>query len=194
MVLFLSFLWLSNIPLYICTTFSLSIYLLMGIQVASGLGYCKQCCYEHWGACVFPDQRFLGRSAQEWDCWIIWQLDFQFFKEPAYCLPQWLHQFTFPPTTQEGSFSSTPSLAFIICRLFNDGYKRGLFKLQQENCAICLYRHMYVYVYLINMMCLCFQMAWPRSLGIEATNDFKLQSLGVKKLLIPFKSGWVNIC
>ena len=35
MALFRSFLWLRDIPLYICTTSSLSIYLLMGIQVVS---------------------------------------------------------------------------------------------------------------------------------------------------------------
>ena len=35
MTQFRSFLWLTNIPLYICTTTSLSIRLLMGIQVAS---------------------------------------------------------------------------------------------------------------------------------------------------------------
>ena len=28
-----------------------------------------------------------------------------------------MHQFTFPPTVQEGSFFSTPSPAFIVCRL-----------------------------------------------------------------------------
>ena len=38
----------------------------------------------------------------------------------AYYSPQWLHQFTFLPTVQEGSFSSTPSPAYIICRLFDD--------------------------------------------------------------------------
>ena len=36
--------------------------------------------------------------------------------------PWWLHQFTSPPTVQEGSLFSTPSLAFIICRLFLAGY------------------------------------------------------------------------
>ena len=34
----------------------------------------------------------------------------------------WLYHFTFPPTVEEGSFLSTHSLAFIICRLFDDGY------------------------------------------------------------------------
>ena len=32
-----------------------------------------------------------------------------------------LYQFIFPPTVQEHSLFSTPSLAFIICRLFDDG-------------------------------------------------------------------------
>ena len=45
-----------------------------------------------------------------------------FFKESLYHLPQWLYQFTFPPTVQEGSLFSTPSPAFIVCRLFDDGH------------------------------------------------------------------------
>ena len=43
------------------------------------------------------------------------------FKESTYRLPQWLYQFTFPPTVQEHSLFSTPSLAFIVCRHFDDG-------------------------------------------------------------------------
>ena len=34
----------------------------------------------------------------------------------------WPHQFTFPPTVQEGSHLSTPSPALVSCRLFNDGH------------------------------------------------------------------------
>ena len=45
-------------------------------------------------------------------------LCFQFLKEPTYCFPQWLYQFTFPPTVEQGSFSSTPSPAFVIRRLW----------------------------------------------------------------------------
>ena len=45
-----------------------------------------------------------------------------FFKESPYCLPLWLYQFTFPPAMQEGSLLSTPSSAFIVCRLFDDGH------------------------------------------------------------------------
>ena len=33
-----------------------------------------------------------------------------------------LYQFTFPPTVQECSLFSTPSLEFIVCRLFDDGH------------------------------------------------------------------------
>ena len=67
------------------------------------LGYCEQCCYEHRGACIFLNYSFVWIYAQEWDCWIIWQLYFQCFEEPPYCFPQWLHQLTFSPTVQEGS-------------------------------------------------------------------------------------------
>ena len=37
-----------------------------------------------------------------------------FFEESPYCLPQWLYQFTFPPTVQEGSIFSTPSPALFM--------------------------------------------------------------------------------
>ena len=43
-----------------------------------------------------------------------------FLKESPYSSPYWLYQFAFPPTVQEGCFFSTPSPAFIICRLFGD--------------------------------------------------------------------------
>ena len=45
-----------------------------------------------------------------------------FFKESPYHLPWWLYQFTFPPTVQEHSLFSTPSPAFNICRLLDDGH------------------------------------------------------------------------
>ena len=45
-----------------------------------------------------------------------------FFKESPYHLPQWLYQFTFPPTVQEGSLFSTPFPGFIVCKLFDDGH------------------------------------------------------------------------
>ena len=45
-----------------------------------------------------------------------------FLKESPCCFPWWLYQFTFPPTVQECSLYSTPSPAFIVCRLFDDGH------------------------------------------------------------------------
>ena len=47
---------------------------------------------------------------------------FQLFKEAACCSPQWLYQFTFPPTMQEGSLFCTPSPAFLVCRFFDDSH------------------------------------------------------------------------
>ena len=38
-------------------------------------GYDKQCCDEHWGACVSFRSGFLGVYAQKWDCWVILCLD-----------------------------------------------------------------------------------------------------------------------
>ena len=63
-----------------------------------------------------------GWYAQQWDCWVVWQFYSQFFKESPLCSPQWLYQFAFPPTVEEGSLFSTPSPAFIVCRLFDDGH------------------------------------------------------------------------
>ena len=39
------------------------------------------------------------------------------FRRHPYCFPPWLDQLTFPPTRLEGSLYSTPSPAFLICRL-----------------------------------------------------------------------------
>ena len=50
-------------------------------------GYYKQCCDEHWGACVSFNSGFLSVFAQQWDCWVIRQFYFQFFKESPHCSP-----------------------------------------------------------------------------------------------------------
>ena len=63
MTQFCSFLWLSNIPLYICTTSSLSIHR-WAFRSLPWPGYCKYCCNEHWGACVFLNYGFLWVYAQ----------------------------------------------------------------------------------------------------------------------------------
>ena len=49
-------------------------------------GY-KQCCDEHWGTCVSFPSGFLSVYAQQWDCWIIRHVYFQFFKESPHCSP-----------------------------------------------------------------------------------------------------------
>ena len=54
-----SFLWLSNIPLCICTTAFLSIHLLMTSRLLPCPGYYKQCCDEHWGTHVSFNSGFL---------------------------------------------------------------------------------------------------------------------------------------
>ena len=53
-------------------------------------GYCKQCCNEHWDACVSFNSGFLGVYAQQWDCWVVWQFYFQLFKESPHCSPVFL--------------------------------------------------------------------------------------------------------
>ena len=50
-------------------------------------------------------------------------LFFIFLKEPPYFSPQWLYQFTFPPTVQEGSLLFTPSPAFTVCGFCDGGLK-----------------------------------------------------------------------
>ena len=45
-----------------------------------------------------------------------------FFKKSPYHLPYQLYQFTFPPTVEKHSLFFTPSSAFIVCRLFDDGH------------------------------------------------------------------------
>ena len=81
------------------------------------LAYCEQCNCKHRGTYIFLNYTFLQIYVQKWDCWIIWQLYFQFFKEPPYCFPQQLHQFTISPIVQEGYLFSKPDSAF-ICRVF----------------------------------------------------------------------------
>ena len=50
-------------------------------------GSYKQCCDEHWGTRVSFPSGFLSVYAQQWDCWMIRQFYFQFFKESPHCSP-----------------------------------------------------------------------------------------------------------
>ena len=65
----------NNISLYICTTSSLSILLLMDIYVASmsWLLGCFHVLLQWTMRCMCPFGLWLSPvPAQEWDCWIIW--------------------------------------------------------------------------------------------------------------------------
>ena len=55
------FLWVSNIPLCVCTTAFSSACLLMDTGLLPYLGYCTQCCNEHRGA-LFCQISVLGLS------------------------------------------------------------------------------------------------------------------------------------
>ena len=41
---------------------------------------------EHWSTCVSFNSGFFSVYAQQWDCWVVWQLNFQFFKESPHPL------------------------------------------------------------------------------------------------------------
>ena len=105
MALLHSFLWLSAVPVYVCTH-----HIFIHSSVSGHLGcfhVLAKCCSEHRGTRVFSSYCFVYICAQEWDCWIIWAT-VCFFKETPSSFPQRLHQFTFPPQCQNVPFSSHP--------------------------------------------------------------------------------------
>lgn len=72
---------------------------------------CRLCCYKYRGAgcfliCKFP---FFWIYSEEQDCWeTIWQVNFQLSEHSEYCLLQWLHQPTLPPTVTQDTFPPHP--------------------------------------------------------------------------------------
>ena len=72
---------LHHLPAFACTH-DLLCRLLMDPEVASTSQYCKECCYEHWGVCVFSNYcfHFLQVHTQEWNFRVIWQLHFSFLR------------------------------------------------------------------------------------------------------------------
>ena len=106
-----SFLWLSIILLCIYTTTHSSVNGHLGCPHV----HSKYCYKEQWDTCVFFNFGFL----REWDFWVIWC-----------CIPCLLRNIhtvfhsgcIFPPRVQEHSLFSTPSPAFIVCKLFDDGH------------------------------------------------------------------------
>ena len=91
------------------------------LRLLPQFGYCGHCCYKHRGAGVpaFPCIYIFGINAQQCNCWVVGQVYFSLFEEPPHSFPEWLHQFTFPPTVQEGSSFSASSATFVVSCLVN---------------------------------------------------------------------------
>ena len=117
------FIFMANIPLYTCTTSSLSIPLLMDILAVSTAWLLKTVlqrtlgCIYLLGSCFSLDI-CLGVGLQ--GHWIIWQSIFIFLRN-LHTILQWLYEFTFQPKVQEDFLLSTPSPAFVVCGFFDDG-------------------------------------------------------------------------
>ena len=64
-----------------------------------------------------------------------------FFKKSLYCLPQWLCQFTFPPTVEDDSIFSTLSpelfIDFFMIAILNDVIPYCSFELHLSNNKQC---------------------------------------------------------
>ena len=121
------FLWLSDIPLYVCTTAALSIHLLMdhpccnfydlAIINSAGVNIGVQVSFS-----ILVSSGYMPNSGISGSYGSFIPSFFFFFKESPYCLPSWLYQLTFPPAVLEGSLCSTPSPAFIVYWFFDDGH------------------------------------------------------------------------
>ena len=112
------FLWLSSISLYTQITHFLYPFICScTFRLFPYSGNCKYCHYEYLDECIFLNYCFgvfgyipRGGIAGSHGSFI-----FRFFEKLPYYSPQGLHQFTFPPTMQEGSFFSHPCQHLYVC-------------------------------------------------------------------------------
>ena len=126
---------LSSVCVCVCVCVCVYIYIYIYIYDTSSLSFISQWTfrfshvlaimnsvqYEHWGAWIFLNYSFVQIYTQEWDSWIIWQLQLQFSEEPPYCSPQRLCQLVCTNSAGGLPFLHTFS-SIVICKLFNDGH------------------------------------------------------------------------
>ena len=85
-------------------------------------GYCKQCCYEHWGACIFFELEFLFfqdicLGVELLDHMVTLKFLRSFILLSIMAAPIYI-----PTNNVQGFLFSTSSPAFVICRLLDNGH------------------------------------------------------------------------